>query len=568
MTEASARTRLTTLSITSSSRLPNQLPRILQQQTTLDNVSLLAPGVLAPSIGRWLSSLPCLNSLQLEVGDRSDGVIASFFSGVSTSNSSSPGIATPDLLMTPMSGADSTILVDFSRQSRFKRLRQIRLSGDVATASSFLKRIHAPLNSIELSLNEPDDAKSWYLLWTTISQQFKDTLCSLVVTPSTPSRFMDLVRTTTRGEHTSRRISFDGISRLPYLYRFDFDMPESKLFFDHDVQTLATSCPRLEIVKICPLSRWPVPFGPPKATLAGLALLSGNCARLHTVHMPVHAFRTENPTLFDVATSSRTLSLLHVGHSWIEDPFGVSVFISHLAPYLSNLKVFHEKNRPGYVEAHSAGWQRVAEILPQLQQIRLQERSHLPHSYQHTSSITLKPPPSPPSQFSTPALTKMVSKAVQAKPTVSDHGIQTKVNVRHKNISTKPIPDEMHSIAIEARPIFYDVSVGVSPLQRDEAIEVQPQMVSTSVETDEIPAKHMSDAATSISESDAQVVLQDNDKRTYGAAAWVSYSLQAISPPILVHLFNFLSFLFVRSRNTVNSHSANDDIPLRSPRIL
>lgn len=522
LTEASARTRLTTLSITSASRLPNQLPRLLQQQTTLDKVALLAPGALAPSIGRWLSSLSCLNSLQLDVGDRSDGVIASFFTGVPTSGRSSPGIATPDLVMTPMSGADSTILVEFLRDQSFRQLRHLYLNGDVSSASNFLGRISAPLTNIELALNEPEDAKAWYPLWSTVSRQFKDTLRTLVVSPSNVSRFTELVRSTSRGENVSRRLSFDGMSRLPRLFRFEFDLPESKLFFDHDIQTLATSCPNLEIVKICPLSRWPMLFGPPKATLAGLALLTGNCRRLHTVHMPVHAFRTDNLSLFDVATSSRSLGWLHVGHSWIEDPLGVSILLSHLAPHLSNLKVFHEKNRPGYVEAHSIGWQRVAEILPQLQQVRLQERSQRSYTAQYTSSVTLKPPPSP-SQFSTPMLTKMVSRAVQVKPAVNEFGTQTKVNVRHKNISTKPVPDEMHSVAVEAKPALSDESISAYPSQRDASIEVQPQMVSTLIETDEIPAKQLTDASTSVDENDVQLVLHNADRASgQGATAWLS----------------------------------------------
>lgn len=125
LAEVSLSTRLTSLSITSPTRLPHYLPRLLQQQTTLEKVSLMAPGALSPSIGRWLSSIPSLRSLQIDVGDRSDGVIASFFNGVPSSGKSSPGFVSPDFVMTPLSAADSTVLVNFSMEPGFKHLRHL-----------------------------------------------------------------------------------------------------------------------------------------------------------------------------------------------------------------------------------------------------------------------------------------------------------------------------------------------------------------------------------------------------------------------------------------------------------
>lgn len=123
----SASTRLTSLSITSPTRLPHYLPRLLQQQTTLEKVALVAPGALSPSIGRWLSSIPSLRSLQIDVGDRSDGVIASFFNGLPSSGKSSPGFSSPDFVMTPLSTAESTLIVNFGVEPGFKQLRHLSI---------------------------------------------------------------------------------------------------------------------------------------------------------------------------------------------------------------------------------------------------------------------------------------------------------------------------------------------------------------------------------------------------------------------------------------------------------
>ncbi|KAI5124157.1 hypothetical protein M0805_000966 [Coniferiporia weirii] len=575
LTEVSSSTRLTTLSITSPTRIPPYLSRLMQQQTTLEKVALTAPGALSPSIGRWLSSIPSLRSLQIDVGDRSDGVIASFFNGVPTSGRSSPGMASPDLAMTPLFGAESTIFINFTTEQGFKQLRHLSLSGEVASTTNFLARVSAPLQSIELALDEPEETKNWRPLWTTIHRQFKSSLRSIVITPSGNSRFTDLIRSTARGENVSRRLRLDGLDVLPYLTRFELDLPESRIFLDQDLQSLASSCPNLEVTKLCPFSRWPIAYGPPKATLAGLALLTANCKRLHTLHIPIHAFRTDNSSLLDIVTSSRSLERLHVGHSWVEDPLGVSILLSHLAPYLDNLKFFHEKNRPGYVEAHCVGWQSVTDILPQLQQLRLHERSQ-------TQPTVVPPParapPSPPSymRLPTPPLTKTVSRAVQVKPPTVDSSSQTKVVVRHKNISTKPMPENMHDEAVDARPYVSDEFVDATPHMQEQAVEVRPASSSKSVETLAIPVKITIDTSTSpIQETfdDSEAVLErDSNVTNTGyltrTSGYIAQILRAVSPPILLRLFNFWSLLVMGSSNASPPHLSSNDIPMRPSLLL
>ncbi|KAL5535752.1 hypothetical protein ACEPAF_3846 [Sanghuangporus sanghuang] len=559
LTVVSASTRLTALSITSPTRLPHYLPRLLQQQTTLEKVTLMAPGALSPSIGRWLSSIPSLRSLQIDVGDRSDGVIASFFNALPSSGKSSPGFSSPDIVMTPLSTAESTVIVNFSMEPGFKQLRHLSISGELSSATNFLARVTAPLESIELALDEPENEKEWRSLWLTVSRQFKHSLQSVVVSPSSNSRFADLIRSTSRGENAGRRLRLDGLenteqSRIifPSLTRFEVDLPQSRILLDQDLQHLATACPNLEVVKLCPLSRWPLQFGPPKVTLTGLALLTAGCRRLHTLHIPIHASRTENPTLFEIETSSRSLSTLHLGHSWVEDPFNVSIHLSHFALYLDNLKFFREKNRPGYVEAHSLGWQRVSEILPQLQQLRLHERSHSQvHGFTRRSE-TPSDPASSPSYVrlpGTPPLLKSVSRAVQAAPMTKDFGTQTKVNVRHKNISTKPVPSDMRDEAVDARPFVRDEQIDVRPKVAERAVEVRPHLVSRIVETLAIPEKVTTESSTSpIREKFEQNAISESHAESQPTGYFtrpVNYLadiINAVTPPIFLRLLSLFRF--------------------------
>ncbi|KAH8119942.1 hypothetical protein DFH11DRAFT_19304 [Phellopilus nigrolimitatus] len=553
LTEVSSCTRLTTLSITSPTRLPHYLPRLMQQQTTLEKVALVAPGALSPSIGRWVSSLSSLRSLQIDVGDRSDGVIASFFNGVPTSGRSSPGFMSPDFVMTPLSGAESTVLVNFAMESGFKQLRHLSITGEVGSAANFLARVSAPLEAIELALDEPEEAKEWRSLWTILSRQYRNSLRSFVISPSGNSRFVDLIRSTARGDNVSRRLRLDGLELLPNLTRFEVDLPESRVFLDQDLQNLALSCPNLEVVKLCPLSRWPISHGPPKATLAGLALLTANCKRMHTLHIPIHACRTENTSLFEIETSSQSLVRLHVGHSWVDDPLGVAILLSHFAPYLEGIKFFHEKNRPGYIEAHSVGWQRVSEILPQLQQLRLHERSQSPAVVERVPAPIV--PPSPPSYIrlpGTPQLKKTVSRAVQVKPPTADFNSQTKANVRHKNISTKPMPSDMHDQIVDARPYVRDESISVAPPVREQAVDVRPILVSKLVETLVIPARSTVSASTSPIKETFDEKLEISEEPNPTASGYLSRTavciaqiLRALSPPILLRLFNFWSLFMI-----------------------
>ncbi len=319
LTEIGTENTLTSLSISTPTRLPPYLPKIMQSQSSLERVGLTAPGALSPSIGRWLSSITTLKSLRLDVADKSDGAIAAFFS-----NSPSSGMSSPDFVMTPdsqtsgheLSGAESLVFVNLPSQAEgFKALRHLSLNGEIGSVSSFLSRVASPLQHIELALDEPEDAKNWKPLWTTLSKHFRRSLHSLVITASGNSRFNDLVRSTSRGEHSRRRLPLDTTEPMPKLTRLEIDLPESRVIWNSDLEHLAEMCPELEILRLCPLSRWPTVHGPPKATLAGLAPLTAKCRRLQSISIPFHAIGTRDDVQFNSNASSQSLSSLHVGHS-------------------------------------------------------------------------------------------------------------------------------------------------------------------------------------------------------------------------------------------------------------
>ena len=67
---------------------------------------------------------------------------------------------------------------------------------------------------------------------------------------------------------------------------------------------MAMACPNLEVLKLCPLSRWPLSFGPPKVTLTGLALLMAGCERLHTLHFDTAHLHTTCERVLHVRVGS------------------------------------------------------------------------------------------------------------------------------------------------------------------------------------------------------------------------------------------------------------------------
>ncbi|KLO20734.1 hypothetical protein SCHPADRAFT_816439 [Schizopora paradoxa] len=582
LTQVGTENSLSSLSISTPTRLPPYLPKILQSQTSLERVGLTAPGALSPSIGRWLSSITTLKSLRLDVSDKSDGAIAAFFG-----NSPSSGMSSPDFVMTPdshtsekeLSGAESLVFVNLPSQAEgFKALRHLNLSGEIGSISSFLTRIASPLQHIELALDEPEDAKEWKTLWSTLGKHFRRSLLSLQISASGTSRFHDLVRSTSRGEHTARRLPLDSMERMPNLTRLEIDLPESRVVLNSDLAHLADMCPELEVLKLCPLSRWPTVYGPPKATLAGLAPLTAKCRRLESISIPLHATGASDDTPFDTKASSQSLSSLHVGHSWVEDPLHVSILLSNLAPHLENLRWFHEKNRPGYVEAHDVGWQRVSDVLPHLQRLRLRERAQSSAVSVAKSPAKTAPPrqkPAPVAEKPKPKVEK-VDRAIQAKSPSVDAGVQAKVTTRHKNISTKPY---QQSVSIDATPDVVHESVDSSVQTVEAAIDARPVMISESIETEvileplESPPPFSSSVDHDLIEFNEKISIvggfpegSEHGNFTDGylgkTAGYVARAIRAVSPPIVLRLMDMWAMFTMNTAKVVSDEMVAG---LRSP---
>ncbi|KAI0308288.1 hypothetical protein B0F90DRAFT_1681661 [Multifurca ochricompacta] len=456
LADISRRTKLTSFSLTSLAPLPDDLPRLLAPQTELDKLALMAPGALTTGLGRWVASLERLRALQLDLTGRPSKAIDDFFRHVGASGS---GVDSPNSTRSRDSGVFSGEDIDFSEIKKsmkkskqrhveerapisgaFVPLRILQLTGEVATIVSFLRRIASPLTQLELVIEDPFDKADWRNLCVLLSQSFGDSLQSLKISASGASRFNDLVRSTSRAEVVSRRLSLESLTALPQLMRLDIDLPESVIIQNSDIAQVAEACPNLEILR---------------STLA--VVVDGDAT---------------NPQMFlHRAVSSRTLLKLHLGHSWVREPLTAVLALSHLAPHADTLRWFHEKNRPGFIETHALGWQRVAEMLPHLQDVRLTERWIA-------------------GRAEVPEPRHMVDKGVDAKPLMRDRVIQaapktvttaTQATPRttEKAISAWP---RARSTAVDATPAVINREVNAVPSAIEEEVMALPTMVSQAID--------------------------------------------------------------------------------------
>ncbi|KAI0275155.1 hypothetical protein BC834DRAFT_815519 [Gloeopeniophorella convolvens] len=511
LADISRRTKLAALSVTSLVPLPDDLPQLLASQTELDKLSLLAPAASSPAVGRWAASLPRLRALQLDLTGRSPQVAAEFFKQIGVTASGS-GISTPNSVASRDSGVFSGEDIDFTEIKKamkkarrrgtvanergpiigaFTPLRILQLTGEVPTILAFLRNISSPLTQLELIIEDPFGERDWRALCILISQYFGNSLQSLKVSASGASRFNDLVRTTSRGEAVSRRLSLEGLSNLLHLTKLDIDLPESVIIQNSDVSQVGEACPNLEILRLCPTARFPIAGGPPSLTLDGLAPLTARCRGLETLAVVVNADEIVDPQMYlHPIVSSRTLLKLHLGHSWVRDPLVAAIALSHLAPHADTLRWFHEKNRPGFIETHALGWQRVAEMLPPLQDLRLTERW-----------VAGRPElPEPRLMFdqAVDATPELCNRVVQAAPQMASSGTQAAPETAERAVVARP---RAHSIAIDATPAFVSTEVDAVPPVVEEAVMASPTMVSQEIEAVAETAEESVDAVPEYSET-------------------------------------------------------------------
>ncbi|KAG6809900.1 hypothetical protein H0H93_015414, partial [Arthromyces matolae] len=305
--------------------LPESFTQHFDHQHSLEKLSLMAPGALAPAVGQWIASLPELKSLRLDLTGRSTIAVEGFFdellprSGYSTPSS----ITSTDHDSGVFSDDDE---VDFSliRKSvlrlvtgdsksngSFIKMRRLQLIGDVANIAVFLKHITSPLTQLELVIEDPPDRADWHDLSALICEKFGDCLQSLKVSATASSRFADLVRSTSRAEPAASRLSLEQLSYLPSLKRLEIDLPESVVVTDKDLQCLAKACPSLEVLKLCPLACFPTATRGPKLTLDSIARLVSSCPKLHTLGAVIDAKNGSKDILSSPLASSKSLLRLH-----------------------------------------------------------------------------------------------------------------------------------------------------------------------------------------------------------------------------------------------------------------
>jgi hypothetical protein len=396
--ELPKRTKLSTLSISSITPLPDNFTQAMSDQRSLESLSLSVPGALTPALGRWIASLPKLRRLQLDLTARSFASIEAFFQGIDSPS----GYLTP----TSLGATDNDIFsggeeLDFdSRKDRrrnsrhisgdcpavrftrpgagFLQLEEVQLTGDAGTLAAFLKHLPGEVATLELIVDDPPERLDWKDLWLILNERFPDSLHTIRISPTSASR-PELLRSLSRGENPAitpqlLALPVENFPNLPNLRKLDVDLPHSVIIVNADVEALAISCPALEVLRLCPTARFPITSDAPRLTLDGLAPLTRYCTRLHTLAVVLSALPQRDDVPESQMHSSPSLLRLNVGHSWLKDPLQTAILLSHLAPHLRVLRYFHEANRPGYVAAHASAWQQVTLFLPRLQRLRAVER--------------------------------------------------------------------------------------------------------------------------------------------------------------------------------------------------
>lgn len=484
LSDLSNRTKLTSFSFVSPTSLPDSFTDIISRQLTLEKVVLVAPGALAPGVGRWVASLPRLKNLRLDLTGRSVIAVEGFFDELHLQS----GDSTPSSVTSTDSGVfsgDEDDDVDFSlirksalhltgnlrSKGSFAQMRKLHLTGDVSNIAVFIKHITTPLTQLELVIEDPPDRADWHDLSSMICEKFGESLQTLRVIATSASRFIDLVRSTNRAEPPSGRLSMEHLTYLPCLTRLEIDLPESVIFTEEDVRYIAKACPNVEILKLCPLAGFPAGAGAPQITLDDIAHLVRSCKNLHTLATVIDANGKNTDILTSRGVSSKSLLRLHVGHSWLDDPLQVAILMSHIAPHLETLKWFQEKNRPGFIEANARSWQKVSELLPHLQGVRQLERQF--------ASATAVVIPVETAEKSIDATTKTVDRGVHVYPRMRNNSAQVSATLVSQVVQTQ---SNYTSTGVYATPSTVDVAVEAIKTLVSQEVDAVPELVTESVE--------------------------------------------------------------------------------------
>ena len=273
----STRTRLSSFSLASLGSLPEDFSKIMIQQDLLEKVSIVAPGALDAKVGKWVSELAELRSLKLDLSGQSMSNVEGFFDEIAPGS----GWSTPDSEGSRDSGVFSELdFTEIKKSTAFSRtggdtkrgacpqLRQLHLTGQTGNIVTFLKQLAGHIHTLELAIEDPPEDHDWQDLCAVICDKLSGSLKSLRILSAVPLKQMDLPRSPGRFQDpTARRLPLCYFTSLPRLAVFEIDLPESFVFENSDIAHLATICPVIEELKLCPQARWPPNLSPPSITL-------------------------------------------------------------------------------------------------------------------------------------------------------------------------------------------------------------------------------------------------------------------------------------------------------------
>jgi hypothetical protein len=232
-----------------------------------------------------------------------------------------------------------------------------------------------------------------------------------------------------------------------------------------------------------------------------------------------------------------------VGHSVSNDPLQTTILLSHLAPYLETVKWFHEKNRPGYVEANAAGWQKVSDWLPHMQGMRLMERARAIH-------LATKKPDMRDQCVDATVTRITVDKGLQVKPRVVQRSIQASPKLVDRATEAKP---KLVSASIDATPSIVDTGVDATPTVSHKSIAVGPITVSTEVD------------ATVSTESKAVSAIETLPYEAPGAFNGYAdpfYAFPSVFPAVLTGLLAFACRVFITYPLTIPMHMIDKSLSM------
>jgi hypothetical protein len=253
----------------------------MKPQNKLEKLCLAAPGGLNSRVGKWVSELASLRTLQLDLTNKTMTAIEGFFDEISPRS----GNTTPSSVGSRDSGVFSADELDFSeirksavritgdvrRRRACGQLRNLHLTGGAGGVATFIKHLEGGhMHSLELIIDDPPEEMDWQDLCIVLCEQFWTSLRSLKISATGSSRFVDLVRSTSRVSSLPlKHLPLQHLTTLPKLASLEIDLPESVIFEDSDIQYLAKICPNIEVLKLCPAARFPTAM-PPVVTLVSI----------------------------------------------------------------------------------------------------------------------------------------------------------------------------------------------------------------------------------------------------------------------------------------------------------